>query len=365
MSRVLDARGAGAVGASGAAGAGDSLVVRIAAGRRKRQRRHLLVCAGLALLVLIAFAASLMVGKVFYGPGEVLGVLLGQDVQGAGFTVGVLRLPRALLALLAGLAFGIAGTTFQTLLRNPLASPDIIGISSGASAAAVVSIVLLSLSGMAVSVVAMIAALTTAALIYLLSFKDGLSGTRLILIGIGIAAMLNAVVHYTIARAPSWDLQTSMRWLNGNLNNAQMVQVVPLAIAVVLCAAGLLCGSRALDTLRLGEDTAAALGVGVERTRMLLILLAVVLLAFATAAAGPIAFVAFLSGPIAGQIVEKAGGAGSSMLPAGLVGALLVLVADLVGQFAFDTRFPVGVITGALGAPYLMYLLIRSARAPH
>ena len=145
-------------------------------------------------------------------------------MSGASFTVGVLRLPRALVGLLAGVAFGMAGITFQTMLRNPLASPDIIGISSGASAAAVFGIVMLSLSETAVSIVATIAALVTAGIIYLLSFKGGLSGTRLILIGIGIAAMLQSVVSYVISRAAQWDLQTAMRWLNGNLNNATMDQ---------------------------------------------------------------------------------------------------------------------------------------------
>lgn len=345
------------------ASAADAVVDRVTASRKGRARRYLLVCGALAALVVVVFAASLMFGKVFYGPGEVLRVLLGEDVQGATFTVGVLRLPRAVVGLLAGLAFGIAGITFQTMLRNPLASPDIIGISSGASAAAVFCIVMLSLSETLVSVIATVAALATAAIIYLLSFKGGLSGTRLILIGIGIAAMLNSVVSYVISRAAQWDLQTAMRWLNGNLNNAQWDQVLPLGVAVVVCIAALVGLSRNLGTLQLGEETSAALGVGVERTRILLILLAVTLLAFATAAAGPIAFVAFLSGPISTRIVTKARGAGSPLVPAALVGALLVLVADFAGQFAFGTRYPVGVITGVLGAPYLIYLLVRSTRS--
>ena len=308
-------------------------------------------------------AVSLMFGRQFYGPGEVVRVLLGEQVSGASFTVGVLRLPRALVGLLAGVAFGMAGITFQTMLRNPLASPDIIGISSGASAAAVFGIVMLSLSETAVSIVATIAALVTAGIIYLLSFKGGLSGTRLILIGIGIAAMLQSVVSYVISRAAQWDLQTAMRWLNGNLNNSTMDQAVPLVVAVVIGSAALAMLSKGLDTLRLGEEASAALGVSVERTRLLLILFAVVLLAFATAAAGPIAFVAFLSGPISVRLLGPARSAGSPLIPAALVGALLVLVADFAGQFAFGTRYPVGVITGVLGAPYLIYLLIRSTRS--
>jgi iron complex transport system permease protein len=281
-------------------------------------------------------------------------------VPGASFTVGELRLPRAAMAALTGAAFGLGGVTFQTMLRNPLAAPDVIGISSGASAAAVVGLVVLELSESMVSVVAIVAALATAMLVYVLSFKDGVVGTRLILIGIGIAAMLDSVVAYVIVRAAEWDLQVAMRWLTGSLNNAAWEQVGPLAVAMAVAAPLLLLQSRNLELLQHGDDSAAALGVRVERTRIACIVLAVALVAFATAASGPIAFVAFLAGPIAARIV---GPGGSMMLPAAFTGALLVLAADLVGQFAFDARYPVGVVTGVLGAPYLVHLLVRTNRA--
>ncbi|QZY30958.1 iron chelate uptake ABC transporter family permease subunit [Nocardioides coralli] len=301
-----------------------------------------------------------MVGNTFYGPAEVVRVVLGEVVPGASFTVGELRLPRAVLAVLAGAAFGLGGVTFQTMLRNPLAAPDVIGISAGASAAAVIGIVVLGVDEARVSLLAITAALATALTIYVLSFRDGVVGTRLILIGIGIAAMLDSVVAYVIIRAAVWDLQTAMRWLTGSLNNASWDQVLPLAVAVAVTGPMLLTQARNLDLLRLGDDAAAAVGVRVERTRLLAILTAVALVAFGTAAAGPIAFVAFLSGPIAARLV---GPGGSLMVPAALTGSLLVLCADLAGQFAFDARYPVGVITGVLGAPYLVYLLIRTNRA--
>lgn len=329
-------------------------------GRRARRRRRTVVTGVLALVVVTLFCTSLMVGHTFYTPAEVWAVVRGETVPGASFTVGVLRLPRASMAVLVGLAFGLAGVTFQTMLRNPLAAPDVIGISSGASAAAVIGLVVLELSETMTSVVAISAALGTALLIYVLSFKDGVAGTRLILIGIGIAAMLDSVVAYVIVRAASWDLQVAMRWLTGSLNNATWEQVQPLALAVLVVAPLLLWQSRHLELLQHGDDSAAALGVSVERTRLLCIVTAVVLIAFATAAAGPIAFVAFLAGPIAARVV---GPGGSLMVPAALVGAILVLGADLAGQFAFDARYPVGVVTGVLGAPYLVYLLIRTNRA--
>jgi len=329
-------------------------------GRRARRRRRGTVVAVLALLVVALFCTSLMVGNTFYSPTEVWAVVRGETVPGASFTVGVLRLPRATMALLVGIAFGLGGVTFQTMLRNPLAAPDVIGISSGASAAAVVGLVLLELSETMTSVVAITAALATALLIYLLAFKDGVVGTRLVLIGIGIAAMLDSVVAYVIVRAAQWDLQVAMRWLTGSLNNATWEQVRPLALAFVVVAPLLLRQARNLELLQHGDDSAAALGVRVERTRLLCIVTAVVLIAFATAASGPIAFVAFLAGPIAARVV---GPGGSLMVPAAMVGATLVLAADLAGQFAFDARYPVGVVTGVLGAPYLVYLLVRTHRA--
>ena len=332
----------------------------VGAGRRRRARRRALVTAALALLCVALFGAALMVGETFYTPSEVIRTVLGQTVPGASFAVGELRLPRASLGVLAGAAFGLAGVTFQTMLRNPLAAPDVIGISAGASAAAVIGIVLLGLDEAATSFLAIGAALVTAAVIYVLAYRDGVVGTRLILIGIGIAAMLDSVVSYVLIHAASWDLQTAMRWLSGSLNGATWDQLLPLALAMLIVVPVLLSRERALGLLQLGDDLAAGLGVRVERTRIVTIVTAVALIAFATAAAGPIAFVAFLAGPIAARLV---GGGGSLMVPSALVGAALVLAADLIGQFALGSRYPVGVVTGVLGAPYLVYLLIRTNRA--
>lgn len=346
-----------AAATSGAAAPDVAALVR---GRRSRARRRTTVTGILVAAVVATFVTTLMVGNTFYTPDQVVRVLLGQTVPGASFTIGELRLPRASLGLLAGLAFGMAGVTFQTMLRNPLASPDIIGISSGASAFAVVAIVGFSLSDAAVSAFALVGALGTAGAIYLLSRRGAFTGTRLVLIGIGVAAMLDSVTTWMLTRAANWDLQTAMQWLTGSLNNASWGRLLPLAIAVVVIVPLMAANTRGLAVLRLGDDSAAGLGVRVERTRLLLIVGAVVLLAVATAASGPIAFVAFMAGPIAARLI---GPGGSLLLPAGLVGALLVMVSDLVGQFAFDNRYPVGVITGVLGAPYLIYLLIRTNRS--
>ncbi len=331
----------------------------VARGRVLRGRRRRAVVTVLVVAVMVLFVLSLVLGHTIYPLGDVLGVVLGQDVAGASFTVGRLRLPRAVLAVLAGFAFGLAGVTFQTMLRNPLASPDIIGISSGASAAAAFAIVVLHLDGPQVSVLAIVAGLVVALVIYLLSYRGGVAGTRLVLVGIGVTAMLDSAVSYVLTKAPQWDLQEAMRWLTGSLNGTSWDDVVPVLVATAVLVPLLLGQGRHLAALQLGDDTAAALGTRVERTRVLLIVAGVGLIAFATAAAGPIAFVAFLSGPIAARVV---GPNGSLLLPAGLVGAVLVLAADLCGQWAFGTRYPVGVVTGVLGAPYLVYLIVRSHR---
>jgi iron complex transport system permease protein len=317
------------------------------------------VTTALGLLILVMAGISLVIGRTVYPPSEVLAVVLGQDVPGASFTVGRLRLPRTALAVLTGMCFGLAGVAFQTMLRNPLASPDVIGISAGASAAAAFAIVTLSLSGPAVSAFAIVVGLAVALSIYLLSFHGGVLGTRLILIGIGIEAMLRSCIAAVLSSAGQWDLQEATRWLTGSLNNADWDGVLLVVVPLLVLGPVLLSRGGDLGLLPLGDDAAAALGVRVDRTRLVVVVTAVCLLAFATAATGPILFVAFLAGPIAARLV----GPGTSLLvPAALVGALLVLVADFCGQYAFGTRYPVGVLTGVLGAPYLIYLIVRVNR---
>ncbi|MBJ3785479.1 iron ABC transporter permease [Devosia sp. MSA67] len=335
-------------------------ILAVGAIRRRQATRRRIVLAILAILVLAAFATTLMAGKSFVPPLEVIQILLGADMGGANFTVGTLRLPRAVLSVVAGLSFGLGGAAFQTLLRNPLASPDIIGISSSASAAAVFAIVVLSLDGAGVAFFAVTASLVVAGFIFVLSFRRSGFGARLILTGIGVAAICQSIIYYVLSRAPVWDAAEALRWLTGSVNGAAWGQIGPAALVLVIAGSVLLSRARALENLRLGEDTAAALGERVNLSRVLIIMAAVALIAFATAAAGPVAFVAFLSGPIATRLV---GHYGSALIPSALTGALLVLVADFAGQYLLGARFPVGVVTGALGAPYLIYLIVVSNRA--
>jgi len=326
-------------------------------GRQARHRHTLL--ALLLVLLALGFLLTLMAGQTFVPLADVFGVLAGESVPGADFTIGQLRLPRAVLAVVSGISFGIGGAAFQTMLRNPLASPDIIGITSGASAAAVFAIVILSLSGPVVSILAVGAGLAVAMLVYGLSAKHGVAGSRLILVGIGVSAMLESMIAYVLSRAPAFTLQEAMRWLTGSLNGAKLEQSLPVMASLLVFGAVILFKARDLEAMRTGDETATALGVNVPATRLIVMISAVGLIATATAVTGPIAFVAFLSGPIATGMFGRRS---SILLPAGIVGALLVLIGDFVGQFLLPGRYPVGVVTGALGAPYLITLIIRNNR---
>ncbi|MEK5378795.1 FecCD family ABC transporter permease [Niallia sp. FSL W8-0635] len=331
----------------------------IMVGRIKRRRRFIFVTCFLAVIAFVLCGTMLMLGNTIYPVGDVISVLLGEQVKGASFAVGTIRFPRMIAGVFAGFAFGISGYVFQTMLRNPLANPNVIGITAGSSAAAVFCIIVLHASSAFVSIASIIGGLATVVVIFLLSKGTSFSIGRLILIGIGIQAMLNAVISYLLLIGQHHDVPTAMRWLSGSLNGAKMENLYALMITVLIFAPIIIFLGKRLDMLELGEQTATSLGVNTDRTRVILIISSVLIIALATATTGPIAFVAFLSGPIAKRLV----GIGfSSVIPAGLVGIILVLASDLIGQFAFVARYPVGVITGILGAPYLIMLLIRMNR---
>lgn len=331
----------------------------IRVGRTKRRRRFILVTFLLAIIASALGCAMLMLGNTIYPVQDVISVLLGEQVKGASFAVGTIRFPRLVAGIFAGFAFGVAGTVFQTMLRNPLANPNVIGITAGSSAAAVFCIIVLQASNTVVSIASVVGGLATVTVIFLLSKGSSFSIGRLILIGIGIQAIFNAVISYLMLIGQQNDIPTVIRWLSGSLNGAKMENLYPLILTVLIFAPIIILLGKRLDMLELGEQAATSLGIDTDKTRLVLIISSVLIIALATATTGPIAFVAFLSGPIAKRLV----GVGfSNIIPAGLVGIVLVLASDLIGQFAFVARYPVGVITGILGAPYLIYLLTRMNR---
>lgn len=331
----------------------------VQAARRRPRRRLVLVWAALALAVVGAFLARVLLGDFTFTVPDAVRIVLGEEIPGASFILMETKLPRAVLAVLVGLALGVSGAIFQGALRNPLASPDIIGVAMGASAAASFAIIELGQQGHVVAIWASIGAIGMAAVVRLV----GGSGSRLVLVGAGATIALQALVQYLFTRADEYDAHVALRWLTGSVGEAtwSQIRLVVAALLVLLPLTALLV--KSLGVAELGPDLAIGLGVGPRRADLVL-LLAVLLVALAVAVAGPVSFVAFLSGPISRAL----NGGSRTLLGAGLTGALIVVAAEYPADYLFaDVNYPVGVITGALGAPFLLWLLAtgragRSAR---
>jgi iron complex transport system permease protein len=321
--------------------------------------RGIAITVALAAGAFVVFCWSLMVGDYSIPLGDVLATLVGDDPGGgSAYVVRTLRLPRALTAVLVGAGFGLSGALFQRLARNPLASPDVIGVNAGATAAAVFVIVVLNGTTMQVTFGALAGSVVAMVAVYLLAYREGVTGYRLVLVGIGLTLMLLAITHYLITRAEIFQAQRATVWLTGSLNGRDWdhVRYVTVALAVLVpVALGL---ARHLRALELGDDLARGVGTRVEGSRAALLMVAVGLAAVSTASAGPIGFVALASPQIARRLV---GARSLALLPAAACGALLLGASDLLARRAFaPTELPVGVVTAAVGAPYLLFLLARA-----
>lgn len=324
-------------------------------GRRVRTARVTVVTSALAVAAFALFVATMMIGSFHVSAWDVIASTFRlKDDPSVDFIVRDLRLPTATTALAVGLALGVSGLIFQKLLANPLASPDFVGISSGSGMFAAASIILFHASGLTVSAVALLGAVLAAAAIYLLAWRDGVTGYRFVLIGIGVSEFFVAITGYIIARAQVGEARAAMSWLVGSVGQAGAVELrVLLVTLAVLLPLALLLG-RQLGVIELGDDAAQGLGLRVQVARLGLLGVSVLLVALATAAAGPVAFVALIAGPIAVRLLR---GQGSGLLAAAFVGAIIVLLADLVANHALPVPLPTGVVTGAVGAPYLIWLL--------
>ena len=325
------------------------------AGFRMRRRREAILFLALVLCWCAISLFLLLYGDQVYTPGMVWRALLGEQIQGVTYAVKTIRLPRVLVGTLAGVSFGVAGNTFQKILRNSLASPDVMGITSGASAAAVFAMMVLRLSGWSLSVLALAGGIVVASAILWIARSGAFSVNKMILTGIGIQAMLQAIINFIILKTSDYNIADALRWLSGSLNGVRMGDVSLFGAIVAVCVGIILSRGRDMQVLGLGEELPVTLGMNPERSRMLLIYSAVILCAGTTAVTGPLSSVAFMSGPIASRLL-KTGGTGT--VHAGMIGAVLVLLSEAIGQFLFATRYPVGVITGIIGAPYLIWLLM-------
>jgi iron complex transport system permease protein len=318
--------------------------------------RSVLVGLFLVAIVLALSVYAIGTGEFQIPAGEVVSTLLGGGDPGSAFIVRELRLPRVLCAILVGGALGVSGAVFQSLTRNPLGSPDIIGFPQGATVGALIVITIMAGSGLAITVGALTGGVLTALAVYLLAFKrGGTSGFRLVLIGIAISYLLISVTDYLLARARIEEAQEATRWLLGSLNGRTWEDVGPLALSIAVLAPLAIPAGRALRALELGDDSAHALGLRVERSRLALIGLAVGLVSVTTVAVGPIGFIALTAPQIARRITRTAG---LPLVSSALMGAALTLASDIAAQrLVPDRALPVGVMTGLFGGVYLAWLL--------
>ncbi|NAZ87007.1 iron chelate uptake ABC transporter family permease subunit [Kineococcus sp. T90] len=318
-----------------------------------------------ACLLLLAAAAgvgalSLTTGDYPVGVADVLRTLAGHGERAQEFIVLGLRLPRLVTGLLVGVALGVAGAVFQLVTRNPLGSPDVIGFTHGAVTGALVVMLVLGGTGADVPLGAVAGGFASAVLVYLLSRRGGVHGYRIILVGIGVTAVLQAVNNYLLTRAEVQEAQAAQVWITGSLNGRGWEQAAPLGAGLAVVVPALLLAGRALGVLDLGDDAARALGVRVDRVRLVVLALAVVATALAATAAGPVTFVALAAPQVARRLT---GAVGPGLVAAGLTGALLVVVSDFAAQRLFaPTQLPVGVVTGAVGGLYLAFLLVGQWR---
>ncbi|MEW1646162.1 iron chelate uptake ABC transporter family permease subunit [Streptomyces sp. NPDC091219] len=323
--------------------------------------RLLLTGVGVALGAFLLFCWGLTLGDYPVAFTDVIRALWGSGDAGTVIVVQDLRLPRALVGLLVGVAFGVSGAVFQTMTRNPLTSPDMIGLTEGAGTAVVAAVVLGWTGGLGLSTLGLLGALVTALLVYLLAWKGGATGYRIILVGIGVSWICSSATNFLVARGSRFQAEAALGWLVGNLNGRTWGQVDSLAVALAVLLPVTLGLGRWMRTLMLGDDVAAGLGTPVQPVRLALLLAGVGLVAFGTAAAGPVAFVALACPQIAQRL---AGTSSPPPLVSGLTGAFVVLGSDLLAREAIPgTELPVGIVTGALGAPVLLWLLIRANRA--
>ncbi|MFJ2812403.1 MULTISPECIES: FecCD family ABC transporter permease [unclassified Streptomyces] len=320
-------------------------------------RRSLLVGVLLLGLLLALMVLSACVGQTFVSPGEVWRTVRGESTAN-DLVVNELRVPRIVLGALVGAALGLAGALVQTVTRNPLASPDVIGVGHGAAAATVLALATGAVASPgAVPLVAVVGGLAAAGLVYVLAWRHGMQPSRFVLTGVGIGVALSAIVQLYLTDSELEAAEQVKLWLTGSLNGRGWEQAGPLGVVLLLALPALVWAARAARPLGLDPETAAALGVRVDLTRLGLTVLGVVLAAAATGAAGPVGFVALTAPQVARRLTR------TPQLPlvcSGVTGAVVLVGADLVARTGLPPlEVPVGALTSLVGGPYLLWLLGR------
>ena len=322
------------------------------------------------VLWLSGAVATIVVGLVFVGlvvgdfpvpVGRALATALWDRGGEFDFVVNSLRFPRVVVAALAGACLGVSGALFQSLVDNPLVSPDIIGINTGAAALAMTTLLVGGHAGL-LPVAAFVGALATAAVIFLLSWRRGVSGARLVLVGIGVNALLAAVISFLLVRFPIEQVSAAATWQAGTLAAASWTNAAVLSAGLVVLFPPAFVLARRLRVLQLGDEVAGNLGLNLERCRVLVIVVGSGLAAVVVAVVGPLAFVALLVPHVARSLTGTL--TGGVLVLAALLGAVMLLSADLIAQRLFaPTVLPAGIVTAALGGPFLLAILRRYRRA--
>ncbi|MDK8510552.1 iron chelate uptake ABC transporter family permease subunit [Corynebacterium bovis] len=320
--------------------------------RRTRRTRVVTACLLAALVVLAV--TGLLLGDYPLTPPRAVAALVGLgDDRLAVFFVQQQRAPRVVAGAVVGAALGASGAIIQSLSRNPLGSPDIIGFTVGSATGALLAITVLGTTPTGTAAGAVVGGAAAAVLITALGWRSGVTGPRLVLVGIGVSAVLHALNSLLLVRASL----TAALWLAGSLAAVTWATAAGALVAVGVLLAVAWTQERTLNALALGDELATGLGVRVERRRLGLVALGVALVALAVAVAGPVAFVA-LAAPHSARLLTRTGGAG--VVTSMVLGAVLVVGSDIVAQRIFaPVQLPVGVVTGVLGGVYLLYLLTR------
>lgn len=325
---------------------------------RQRRRRRTVVLLALAVTTFAVFAARCLLGDFTVTVPDFVRIVLGRtvDVPAANYIVMQSKLPRAMACLFAGAIFGASGAAMQSLVRNPLASPDVLGISLGSSTAAVFCITILGWSGTSVTVAAVMGGLAVALII--LGMAKGQTA-RMILVGIALAAALQSVIQWILLKSSAYQAQDAMAWLAGSVSAVTWPQIARLAVVGVLVVSVLAVLAHWLRVLEMGRPLATGLGVPDGLVRGGTFAAIVVGVAVTTSVCGPIAFVALLAGPIARRLMGR-----TSIIAAALVGAIITIGGDYIGAYLVpgDNKLPVGVVTGLAGAPVLAWLLLTAHR---
>lgn len=324
------------------------------------EQRAVAVNLGLFAALLVASVIYLSLGSVKVEPVAVLQALLGNADMMASFVVLELRLPRLAAASATGAAFALAGILMQTLARNRLATPGIIGIDNGATAFAVASIVGIGVS-IAPPAMALAGATTAAVLTFGLAAGSGTQGYRFIVAGIGVGAVFGAVTQLMLARVAIDTANAAYPWTVGSLNArpSGALQLLMLGLALGLVTA--LALARSLTLLRFKDATASGLGVNVKRRRLEVLLLSVALTGLAVAVAGPVGMVGLIGPEIARSLSSSRS---VPVLAATLAGALVMVLADLAGRTLLaPIEIPVGIVTAVVGGPWLIWILMRPQRS--